>query len=98
MGKAIDLLTPRTTLRCVLAVMSCYRVTTACVSSPTNWAVSIGSHMQQNKFSLFSATSRRNIGDDFLLITIVQHVFLNESLRFWVASSGNSAFLCRDTL
>ena len=27
------------------------RVTTVCVSSPTGWAVSIRSHMQQNEFS-----------------------------------------------
>ena len=42
-------------------VTSFNRVTTGCVSSPTNWAVSRGSHMHQNEFLVFAATSRRNL-------------------------------------
>ena len=74
--------TLRTTLSRVLAVMSSYRVTTACVSSLTNWTVSIASHMQQNKFlcspqlqSGTSVTWTKNIGDGFLVSTIVHSAF-----------------------
>ena len=62
-GHAFHLSTPKTPLRWILAVLSFYRSSTACASPPTNSAVSIGPHMQQNNFSLFAATSKWNLSN-----------------------------------
>ena len=84
MGQAIHLTTMRSRLRRVLAAMSFGRVTTACVSSPTDQEVSKGSHMQQNEFFFFlpplssghSETWIKKIGINFLLGAVLHSVFL----------------------
>ena len=111
MGHALHLTTEKNRHRNLPAVISCGRVTTACVSSSEDWEVSRGSQMQQNEFSLFAATSNRNLRNVYQQNRLrfpFEHscpffVFLfstekNHSTIFLCHSMKVSVSACRDNL